>query len=423
MTIEDMLGNITNLVLFNSFRCNYSCYHCFNGSYLEQSRLTPYEMQSLMKSLKQKVITNPGKEYSITLTGGELLFNPSTRGINHSAFDLLSVSSEPVNGISPTVVLDTNGWWGNRHDAKEIMLNIMHSGTGVIFLSLDGIGNVHNQFRKVPERGEGYLAVLNILNTFSEMVPMLQNFPRFRYLHIGTVMHSEFLSQILEFESLMDAYDEKCTFVNHHYFFNSPFILYPRGNSASYLHPIDELLPIDAANKGIAAIQRLSPEKQGRYSSVMRHLTRRVTDPRYVGTFDDFVEEFLGCGIVDPSTGYCNSIKIMPNGDITLCYLQREGFASLGNAAQNLDGVLDHAEERLLLSLNTRSAASFKLSARTLQVADRHNRRIMDRFYYFRDDNQPWNFCEGCQIVTRFAHAVQKHHGDANAAYLETFNI
>ncbi|MCU0749760.1 MAG: radical SAM protein [Akkermansiaceae bacterium] len=109
--------------------CNLRCVHCYSDSNAMQypGELTWEQMQNVVKDLAAYQIP------SLLLSGGEPLIHPRF-------FDLVDTASEA--GLKPTI--STNGTLITPEKAARLKAaNVAYVG-----ISLDGIGEIHDQFRR-----------------------------------------------------------------------------------------------------------------------------------------------------------------------------------------------------------------------------------------------------------------------------------
>lgn len=118
-----------------TLNCNFNCMHCGSRAsrkLVHKNELSTEEIKSVFKSIAARL--NP-KDIMIAVTGGEPLLRP----------DLFDVMSYAHNlGFNWGVV--TNGFLVNENIIKKMK----DSGMTTIVVSIDGLENIHDEFRQTP---------------------------------------------------------------------------------------------------------------------------------------------------------------------------------------------------------------------------------------------------------------------------------
>lgn len=158
--------------------CNLKCRHCCNDSSISKGcYLSKEEMFNLIDELKSINTT------SIYVTGGEPTLHP----------DFLDIAKH-INNNGMTLVLATNGY--DIHNQLEIIKENVSHPAGV-FVSLDGIGVVHDEFRGVSGA---------FLNAVSSIKMLLENNIPVRVSSMVWNKNLDQLEEIIKFVKSLGVY-------------------------------------------------------------------------------------------------------------------------------------------------------------------------------------------------------------------------
>ncbi|MFH1825755.1 MAG: radical SAM protein [bacterium] len=132
-----------------TYRCNLTCDHCQQGDDKPQQEEQPLSEEEIIGVLDQAEFAGIIQR-GVNFTGGEpLLYRPDI-------FRLL----EHVRDLGHFSRLNTNGWWGLRHDfvvgeqtfsdSRDLVRQLKTSGLTILVVSLDGLASTHDRRRGQP---------------------------------------------------------------------------------------------------------------------------------------------------------------------------------------------------------------------------------------------------------------------------------
>ncbi len=126
--------------------CNLRCQHC--GSQCERENSTFLDFRMIEKTLHRVADRYTPSDIMICLTGGEPLLHPAIYDVIRTAHDL---------GFS--VGITTNGTLINTKAARKLA----HAGLDTVAVSVDGIGEIHDEFRATKGSFEKALSGIRAL--------------------------------------------------------------------------------------------------------------------------------------------------------------------------------------------------------------------------------------------------------------------
>lgn len=159
------------LTYFVTRRCNARCPYCF---YL-QSEDQPPNGDELSLPEIQSVAASMGKLLWLAFSGGEIFLRKDLADISQIfyAHNQPSIMLYPTNGMLPAHIQQTT----------ERILADCPNSVIVVKLSIDGLGQQHDQLRNTPKSFE------KTLQTYNLLTPLLQHYKNFE-LGINTVFCS-----------------------------------------------------------------------------------------------------------------------------------------------------------------------------------------------------------------------------------------
>lgn len=129
-------------------KCNFRCLHCFNSSgdencYNFDDELTDVELLKLVEKIIKLGVSQ------VCLCGGE----PTLRiELVYKMVDMLSREKITVNMVS-------NGYLMTKEKARKLK----KAGINSVQISVDGLGEVHNRFRNMPQAFERAVRAIRFL--------------------------------------------------------------------------------------------------------------------------------------------------------------------------------------------------------------------------------------------------------------------
>jgi AdoMet-dependent heme synthase len=271
------------LILFINSICNQKCEHCFYWKNLNRrDDLTTEELFALSRSL--------GRIENLNLSGGEPFLRPEFGEICRQFIRHNKVRQ---------IYVPTNGYFTERtvkqitETLKEKSLNLF-----VAEISLDGLGEFHNQFRGSPG------AFDKAMQTYDALARLQESDARLRIHSISNATHVN----MDEIRRLTTYLFERCPKMDHH-------------------------------NLALIRGDRKNPSLQGPNLEQYRQLyeyVRRLWTSREEGRYGSLVEPMLQWAksrtaatqsqVVPCRAGRLNAV-VYSNGDVSVC----ENHAPLGN--------------------------------------------------------------------------------------------
>jgi MoaA/NifB/PqqE/SkfB family radical SAM enzyme len=271
------------LILFINSICNQKCEHCFYWRNLNRrDDLTTEELVALSRSL--------GRIENLNLSGGEPFLRPEFGEICRQFIRRNKVRQ---------IYVPTNGYFTDRtvrqitETLKEKELNLF-----VAEISLDGLGEFHNQFRGSPG------AFDKAMQTYEALAQLQERDPRLRIHSISTATHVN----MNEIRRLTTYLFERCPKMDHH---NLALIRGDRKNPSLQGPGLEQYRQL------YEYVRRLwSPREQGRYGSVVEPMLQWAKS-RTAATQTQ---------VVPCRAGVLNAV-VYSNGDVSVC----ENHPPLGN--------------------------------------------------------------------------------------------
>ena len=132
-----------------TLRCNARCEHCGSscGDIVQKNEITKDEIEKVLDDVATSGIMNP-KEITINITGGEPL-------VRKDLFEIMAYA----NGLGFPWGMTTNGMLIDEDVVKKMVATNMYS----ISVSIDGLKETHEKFRKVPNSYEKILHGLDLM--------------------------------------------------------------------------------------------------------------------------------------------------------------------------------------------------------------------------------------------------------------------
>ena len=271
------------LILFINSICNQKCEHCFYWKNLNRrDDLTTEELFALSRSL--------GRIENLNLSGGEPFLRPEFGEICRQFIRHNKVRQ---------IYVPTNGYFTERtvkqitETLKEKSLNLF-----VAEISLDGLGEFHNQFRGSPG------AFDKAMQTYDALARLQESDARLRIHSISTATHVN-MDEIRRLTTFLFG---RCPKMDHH-------------------------------NLALIRGDRKNPSLQGPNLEQYRQLyeyVRRLWTSREEGRYGSLVEPMLQWAksrtaatqsqVVPCRAGRLNAV-VYSNGDVSVC----ENHAPLGN--------------------------------------------------------------------------------------------
>ena len=274
------------LILFINSICNQKCEHCFYWRNLNRrDDLSKEELFALSRSL--------GRIENLNLSGGEPFLRPEFGEICRQFIRHNKVRQ---------IYVPTNGYFADRtvrqisETLKEKSLDLF-----VAEISLDGLGEFHNQFRGSPG------AFDKAIQTYDALAKLQESDPRLRIHSISTATDVN----MDEIRRLTTYLFDRCPKMDHH-------------------------------NLALIRGDRKNPSLQGpsleQYQQLYEYI-RRQWAPREEGRYGALVEPMLQWAksrtaatqtqVVPCRAGVLNAV-VYSNGDVSVC----ENHAPLGNLRQ-----------------------------------------------------------------------------------------
>lgn len=181
-------NRIAHLTLFITRRCNLGCDFCF---YLKGAGDVPMGPELSVSEI-DKITRSLGSQLWVSLSGGEIFLRE----------DLIEICKAVYDNSRPTIILlPTNGLMPERiAETTEKILRQSPKSVVVVKISLDGIGNKHDDFRGKP--GCFDLA----MRTYEMLGPLLDKHKNFE-LGINTVFakgNQDCMPEIIDFVKGLD---------------------------------------------------------------------------------------------------------------------------------------------------------------------------------------------------------------------------
>jgi MoaA/NifB/PqqE/SkfB family radical SAM enzyme len=179
------------LILFINSICNQKCEHCFYWRNLNRrDDLTTEELFALSRSL--------GRIETLNLSGGEPFLRPEFAEICRQFIRHNRVRQ---------IYVPTNGYFTER-TVKQISGTLQEKDLDLFVaeISLDGMGEFHNQFRGSPG------AFDKAMQTYDALAQLQANDPRLRIHAISTATHVN----MDEIHRLTSYLYERCPKMDHH---------------------------------------------------------------------------------------------------------------------------------------------------------------------------------------------------------------
>lgn len=275
------------LVLFINSICNMKCEHCFYWEELNQKTdLTFEELVALSE--------NMGPIENLNLSGGE----PFLR----EEFAEVCLQFIRHNGVKE-IYVPTNGWYTSN--TVTAVRKVLQDPTLKLFgveLSLDGMPDFHDTFRKTPN------AFRRAMETYNALVEIQKDDPRLQIHSISTATEQN----MAEIKQLTTFLFERCPNMMHH---NLAIIRGDRKNPTLQGPVLDEYKAL------YQYIRRLwAPREEARYGSIVEPMLQWVKLKSAEQN-----EQYVPCraGVL---TGVVHA-----NGDVGLC----EQRPPIGNLRKN----------------------------------------------------------------------------------------
>ncbi|MGO9272395.1 MAG: radical SAM/SPASM domain-containing protein [Terriglobia bacterium] len=274
------------LILFINSICNQKCEHCFYWRNLNRKDdLTTDELMALSRSL--------GHIETLYLSGGEPFLRPEFGEICRQFIRHNKVRQ---------IYVPTNGYFTDR-TVKQITETLKEKDLDLFVpeISLDGLGEFHNQFRGSPG------AFDKAMQTYDALAKLQESEPRLRIHSNSTATHVN----MNEIRRLTTYLFERCPKMDHH---NLALIRGDRKNPSLQGPSLDQYRQL------YEYIRRLwSPREQGRYGAVVEPMLQWAKS-RTAATQTQ---------VVPCRAGVLNAV-VYSNGDVSVC----ENHPPLGNLRQ-----------------------------------------------------------------------------------------
>jgi len=168
---------LKDLFLEVTLRCNARCEHCGSscGDTIQKDEITAEELKKTLKEISEKYNAN---EILLNVTGGEPL-------VRRDLFDIMKYASS----LGFRWGMTTNGILIN----DEIIDKMVETNMETISISLDGLKETHESFRRVP----------NSFDKIIENVKKLQKVPSIKIVQITTVANKKNLHELEDVYKLM----------------------------------------------------------------------------------------------------------------------------------------------------------------------------------------------------------------------------
>jgi len=271
------------LILFINSICNQKCEHCFYWRNLNRKDdLTKEELFALSRSL--------GRIENLNLSGGEPFLRPEFGEICRQFISYNKVRQ---------IYVPTNGYFTDR-TVKQITETLKEKSLDLFVaeISLDGLGEFHNQFRGSPG------AFDKAMQTYDALAKLQERDPRLRVHSISTAT----AINMDEIRRLTTYLFERCPKMDHH-------------------------------NLALIRGDRKNPSLQGpsllEYQQLYQYV-RRLWSSRETGRYGSLVEPMLQWAKIRTVNAQTQSIPcragilnavVYSNGDVSVC----ETHPPLGN--------------------------------------------------------------------------------------------
>lgn len=168
---------LKDLFLEVTLRCNAKCEHCGSNCGFEQPR-DEISAEKLKGALKNIADNYKAKDIILNVTGGEPL-------MRQDLFDIM----EYANELGFHWGMTSNGMLIN----DEILKKMNETNMETISISIDGLKDTHESFRKVPGSFD------NIVKNIQD----LQNLPSIKIVQVTTVANKKNLHELEDIYNLM----------------------------------------------------------------------------------------------------------------------------------------------------------------------------------------------------------------------------
>jgi AdoMet-dependent heme synthase len=274
------------LILFINSICNQKCEHCFYWRNLNRKDdLTTEELIALSRSL--------GRIENLNLSGGEPFLRPEFGEICRQFIRQNKVRQ---------IYVPTNGYFADR-TVRQITETLKEKDLDLFVaeISLDGLGEFHNQFRGSPG------AFDKAMQTYEALARLQESDSRLRIHSISTATHVN----MDEIRRLTTYLFERCPKMDHH---NLALIRGDRKNPSLQGPGLEQYRQL------YEYVRRLwSPREQGRYGAVVEPMLQWAKS-RTAATQTQ---------VVPCRAGVLNAV-VYSNGDVSVC----ENHPPLGNLRQ-----------------------------------------------------------------------------------------
>ncbi len=274
------------LILFINSICNQKCEHCFYWRNLNRKDdLTTEELVALSRSL--------GRIENLNLSGGEPFLRPEFGEICRQFIRQNKVRQ---------IYVPTNGYFTDR-TVKQITETLKEKDLDLFVaeISLDGLGEFHNQFRGSPG------AFDKAMQTYEALAQLQERDSRLRIHSISTATHVN----MDEIRRLTTYLFERCPKMDHH---NLALIRGDRKNPSLQGPGLEQYRQL------YEYVRRLwSPREHGRYGAVVEPMLQWAKS-RTAATQTQ---------VVPCRAGVLNAV-VYSNGDVSVC----ENHPPLGNLRQ-----------------------------------------------------------------------------------------
>lgn len=168
---------LKDLFLEVTLRCNARCEHCGSscGDTIQRDEISADELKKTLLEISRKYNAN---EIILNVTGGEPL-------VRKDLFDIMAYASS----LGFRWGMTTNGMLIN----DEILDKMNETNMETISISLDGLKDTHESFRKVP----------NCYDRIIENIKKLQQVPSIKIVQITTVANKKNLHELEDVYKLM----------------------------------------------------------------------------------------------------------------------------------------------------------------------------------------------------------------------------
>jgi len=274
------------LILFINSICNQKCEHCFYWRNLNRKDdLTTEELVALSRSL--------GRIENLNLSGGEPFLRPEFGEICRQFIRQNKVRQ---------IYVPTNGYFTDR-TVKQITETLKEKDLDLFVaeISLDGLGEFHNQFRGSPG------AFDKAMQTYEALARLQESDSRLRIHSISTATHVN----MDEIRRLTTYLFERCPKMDHH---NLAMIRGDRKNPSLQGPGLEQYRQL------YEYVRRLwSSREHGRYGAVVEPMLQWAKS-RTAATQTQ---------VVPCRAGVLNAV-VYSNGDVSVC----ENHPPLGNLRQ-----------------------------------------------------------------------------------------